>query len=155
MSLYGSAFPQAAYPGYAAEPGPFARSHAGASYAGANYAGANYVDVCPGPPIQVSTTGCCVSRPLLCSPVCVLQTKPGPDGLMGPSGANLFVFHIPSEFTNVDMYNLFQHYGELVSVRIMTEVSKTQQARSSRMLLFTSPRPHTRPHTHPGRHRQG
>jgi RNA recognition motif-containing protein len=40
---------------------------------------------------------------------------------MGPEGANLFVFHIPSEFTNVDMYNLFRHYGQLVSVRIMTE----------------------------------
>ncbi len=39
----------------------------------------------------------------------------------GPDGANLFVFHIPNNFTNLDMYNLFCRYGNLLSVRIMVE----------------------------------
>ncbi len=50
-----------------------------------------------------------------------IQTAPGPLNLMGPPGANLFVFHIPSTFSNTDMYTLFSPYGALKSVRIMTE----------------------------------
>lgn len=55
------------------------------------------VAVSPGPPIQTANTN------------------------KGPDGANLFVFHIPNHFTNLDMYNLFCHYGNLLSVRIMVE----------------------------------
>ena len=50
-----------------------------------------------------------------------IQSTPGPAGATGPPGCNLFVFHIPSDFTNVDLYGLFSPYGPLVSVRIMTE----------------------------------
>lgn len=39
----------------------------------------------------------------------------------GPDGANLFIFHIPNHFTNLDMYQLFCPYGNLLSVRIMVE----------------------------------
>lgn len=39
----------------------------------------------------------------------------------GPDGANLFIFHIPNHFTNLDMWHLFCHYGNLLSVRIMVE----------------------------------
>lgn len=39
----------------------------------------------------------------------------------GPDGANLFIFHIPNNFTNLDMYQLFSPYGNLLSVRIMVE----------------------------------
>jgi hypothetical protein len=51
----------------------------------------------PGPPIQTANTN------------------------KGPDGSNLFVFHIPNHFTNIDMYNLFCMYGNLLSVRIMVE----------------------------------
>jgi CUG-BP- and ETR3-like factor len=51
----------------------------------------------PGPPIQTANTN------------------------KGPDGSNLFVFHIPNHFTNIDMYNLFCIYGNLLSVRIMVE----------------------------------
>lgn len=51
----------------------------------------------PGPPIQTTSSN------------------------KGPEGANLFIFHIPNHFTNIDMYNLFCHYGNLLSVRIMVE----------------------------------
>jgi len=39
----------------------------------------------------------------------------------GPEGSNLFIFHIPNHFTNLDMWHLFCHYGNLLSVRIMVE----------------------------------
>jgi len=51
----------------------------------------------PGPPIQTTTSN------------------------KGPDGANLFIFHIPNHFTNLDMYHLFSRYGNLLSVRIMVE----------------------------------
>ena len=43
------------------------------------------------------------------------------DNRLGPEGANLFVFHIPNEMTNYDLLQLFQPYGNVLSVRIMTE----------------------------------
>ena len=43
------------------------------------------------------------------------------DNRLGPDGANLFVFHIPNEMTNYDLFQLFQSYGNVLSVRIMTE----------------------------------
>jgi len=53
-------------------------------------------------------------------------TSPGPpiqttSSNKGPEGANLFIFHIPNHFTNLDMYQLFCPYGNLLSVRIMVE----------------------------------
>ena len=53
-------------------------------------------------------------------------TSPGPPiqttaSNKGPDGANLFIFHIPNHFTNLDMYHLFCPYGNLLSVRIMVE----------------------------------
>jgi hypothetical protein len=50
-----------------------------------------------------------------------IQSVPGPEGLTGPDGCNLFVFHVPSSFTNLEMFYLFQPFGAIVSVRIMTE----------------------------------
>merc|ERR1712176_1448096 len=56
-----------------------------------------YHPITPGPPIQNADTN------------------------KGPDGANLFIFHIPNNFTNLDMYNLFAPFGNLISVRIMVE----------------------------------
>ena len=39
----------------------------------------------------------------------------------GPDGANLFVFHIPNDFTNQEMYQMFAEHGNVLSVRIMVE----------------------------------
>ena len=39
----------------------------------------------------------------------------------GPDGANLFVFHIPNDMNNGDLLRLFRPYGDVVSVRIVTE----------------------------------
>lgn len=51
----------------------------------------------PGPPIQTTESG------------------------QGPAGSNLFVFHIPNDMTNRDLYNYFTAYGNVISARIMVE----------------------------------
>jgi hypothetical protein len=68
----------------------------------------------PGPPIQ--TTSC----------------------NKGPDGANLFIFHIPNNFTNIDMYHLFQPFGNLLSVRIMIE-KETGRSRGFGFVSYDSP----------------
>lgn len=67
-----------------------------------------------------------------------IQSVPGPAGLTGPEGCNLFVFHVPSNFTNVDMYYLFQPFGVIVSVRIMTEAG-TGRGRGFGFVSFEEP----------------
>lgn len=67
-----------------------------AGAAGGGY-GQFYPASSPGPPIQTTASN------------------------KGPEGANLFIFHIPNHFTNLDMYQLFCPYGNLLSVRIMVE----------------------------------
>ena len=46
----------------------------------------------------------------------------------GPPGANLFIYHLPKSFSDLDLYNLFVQCGKLVSVKIfkdkITEESK-------------------------------
>lgn len=56
----------------------------------------------------------------------------------GPEGANLFIFHIPNHFTNLDMWQLFCHYGTLLSVRIMVE-KETGRSRGFGFVSYDSP----------------
>jgi RNA recognition motif-containing protein len=70
-------------------------------------------------------------------------TSPGPPIQMtasnkGPDGANLFIFHIPNHFTNLDMYQLFCPYGNLLSVRIMVE-KDTGRSRGFGFVSYDSP----------------
>jgi CUG-BP- and ETR3-like factor len=41
----------------------------------------------------------------------------------GPVGANLFIFHLPNEWSDFDLYYFFEQFklGTIVSVRIMTD----------------------------------
>ena len=53
---------------------------------------------------------------------------PGPpiitgEKVRGPLGANLFVFHLPNEVTNWDLFLLFRKYGTILSVHIMVNKS--------------------------------
>lgn len=76
--------------------------------------GSYYPAATPGPPIQTT------------------QNNKGPDG------ANLFIFHIPNHFTNLDMWHLFCHYGTLLSVRIMVE-KDTGRSRGFGFVSYDSP----------------
>jgi len=70
--------------------------------------------VSPGPPIQTTTMN------------------------KGPDGANLFIFHIPNNFTNLDMYALFSSCGKLLSVRIMVE-KDTGRSRGFGFVSYQTP----------------
>ena len=41
----------------------------------------------------------------------------------GPVGANLFIFHLPNEWSDLDLFYFFETFklGTIVSVRIMTD----------------------------------
>lgn len=80
---------------------------------GAPY-GQYYPASSPGPPIQTTASN------------------------KGPDGANLFIFHIPNHFTNLDMYQLFCPYGNLLSVRIMVE-KDTGRSRGFGFVSYDSP----------------
>jgi hypothetical protein len=56
----------------------------------------------------------------------------------GPEGANLFIFHIPNHFTNLDMWHLFCRYGNLLSVRIMVE-KETGRSRGFGFVSYDAP----------------
>ena len=44
----------------------------------------------------------------------------------GPVGANLFVFHLPSDFKDSDLFNLFKMFGNVISERVITQDSKSK-----------------------------
>lgn len=82
---------------------------------GSPYGGSQYFPATsPGPPIQTAGSN------------------------KGPEGANLFIFHIPNHFTNVDMYQLFCQYGNLLSVRIMVE-KDTGRSRGFGFVSYDNP----------------
>ena len=70
-------------------------------------------------------------------------SPPGPPidrggGAKGPDGANLFVFHIPNDFSNLEMYDLFSKCGNVLSARIMVE-SETGRSRGFGFVSYDSP----------------
>ncbi|GAW79673.1 clustered-asparagine-rich protein [Plasmodium gonderi] len=47
--------------------------------------------------------------------------KPNTVASFGPPGANVFVFHLPSHWTDLELYQHFQHFGYVVSARIQRD----------------------------------
>ena len=76
--------------------------------------GAYYPACSPGPPIQTTASN------------------------KGPQGSNLFVFHIPNNMTNLDMFQLFSPFGNLISVRIMVE-KDTGRSRGFGFVSYDNP----------------
>jgi len=70
-----------------------------------------YVAHYPGPPIQTSKS------------------------CQGPDGCNLFIFHIPNDLSNLDLYNLFLPFGNVISARIMVE-NETGRSRGFGFVSF-------------------
>ena len=82
------------HPGMPAFPGPMAGGYPAPGGYGYPY----YPQpVGPGPPIQ--------------------KTKHS----QGPPGCNLFIFHIPNDMTNRDLFNFFAPFGNVISARIMVD----------------------------------
>jgi CUG-BP- and ETR3-like factor len=40
---------------------------------------------------------------------------------LGPPGSNLFLFHLPNNMKDSELYNLFIRFGNILSTRVMTE----------------------------------
>lgn len=71
----------------------------------------------PGPPIQTTESGQGGNQ----DNFCVLSCSSYEYVVLGPPGCNLFVFHIPNDMTNQDLFNYFATYGNVISARIMVE----------------------------------
>ena len=68
------------------------------------------------------------------SPGAPIQFTENPQG---PPGCNLFIFHIPNEFTNLRLYELFKPWGNVISARIMIE-NGTGRSRGFGFVSFDS-----------------
>ena len=55
-----------------------------------------------------------------------LNDMPTGERLSGPPGANLFVFHLPNNLKDSDLYNIFKKYGNILSYRVMTKEGKSK-----------------------------
>ena len=54
----------------------------------------------------------------------------------GPKGANVFIFHLPSNVDNLTLYVLFRKFGDLISARVMVNF-QTGQSRGFGFVSFT------------------
>jgi CUG-BP- and ETR3-like factor len=96
----------------------------------------------PGSPLQPRPAASMYQRPMPYGQY-YPASSPGPPiqttaSNKGPDGANLFIFHIPNHFTNLDMYQLFCPYGNLISVRIMVE-KDTGRSRGFGFVSYDNP----------------
>lgn len=39
----------------------------------------------------------------------------------GPTGANLFIFHLPSDYRDVDLMEKFRPFGNVISARVIIQ----------------------------------
>ena len=72
----------------------------------------------PGPPIQTTKVRPTYAQlePTFASSSLTPRPHRPPQTDHGPFGCNLFVFHIPNDLTNLDLYTLFSQFGVVISV---------------------------------------
>jgi CUG-BP- and ETR3-like factor len=44
-------------------------------------------------------------------------------GAQGPEGANLFIYHLPNEWTDADLYSAFAVFGNVISAKVCFDLS--------------------------------
>ena len=57
---------------------------------------------------------------------------------LGPAGSNLFLFHLPNNMKDSELYNLFRRFGYIYSTRVMTE--KNGKSKGIGFVSFDNPK---------------
>jgi RNA recognition motif-containing protein len=57
---------------------------------------------------------------------------------LGPPGSNLFLFHLPNDMKDSELYNHFKNFGNIYSTRVMTE--KNGKSKGIGFVSFDNPK---------------
>lgn len=55
-----------------------------------------------------------------------MPTTPHKEGNSGPEGCNLFIYHLPADYGDLELMELFRPYGNIVSAKVFIDKNTKQ-----------------------------